>query len=71
MVKGLYNLDTFHILDNNTVDVVICLHISGVLAVIVPHKEKHRYHGQHRRNQDRQSHAPVDNQHPDKNCNRE
>ena len=71
MVKSLYNLNTFHILNDDTVDMVIRLHIGSVLAVIIPHEKEHGDHSQYRGNQYSQTHAPVDCQHPDKNRNGE
>ena len=40
MVKSLYNFNTFHILNDDTVDMVICLHIGSVLTVIIPHEKE-------------------------------
>ena len=70
MIERLNNLNAFHILNNDIVYMIVCLHISCVLAVIVPHEKEHGDHRQNRGNQNCKAQTPVNRQQPDKNSNR-
>ena len=70
MIERLNNLNAFYILNNDIVYMIVCLHISCVLAVIVPHEKEHGDHSQNRGNQDCKAQTPVNRQQPDKNSNR-
>jgi len=70
LIERLNNLNAFYILNNDIVYMIVCIHISCVLAVIVSHEKEHGDHRQNRGNQDRKAQTPVNRQHPDKNNNR-
>ena len=70
MIERLNNLNALYILNNDIIYMIVCLHISCILAVIVPHEKEHRDYRQNRGNQDCKTQTPVNRQQPDKNSNR-